>query len=155
MALAIANRPRGDAAVWIKQGTVSKLLLEEMGLNIGNVIITGLSGDKQVKLDCMATDFGAIRGLMQTRTFIVVTDDALPEVSGNINLAQEQRIRKSTPIAKGCARQAGGAPAGQDLPQKSETQRQVKFLWKPPEQSPTTPQFFSQNSRIYVRHRTE
>ncbi|HUX65164.1 AsmA family protein [Sulfuricella sp.] len=80
----------GEIKTLINQGTVSKLLLEEMGLNIGNVILTRLVGDKQVKLNCMATDFGVTNGLMQTRSFIIDTDDALLAVSGNINLAQEQ-----------------------------------------------------------------
>lgn len=80
----------GEIKTLINQGTVSKLLLEEMGMNIGNVILTRLAGDKQVKLNCMATDFGVTNGLMQTRSFLIDTDDAILAVSGNINLAQEQ-----------------------------------------------------------------
>jgi hypothetical protein len=80
----------GEIKTLINQGTVSKLLLEEMGLNIGNVILTRLAGDKQVQLNCMATDFGVTHGLMQTRSFIIDTNDAILSVSGNINLAQEQ-----------------------------------------------------------------
>lgn len=80
----------GEIKTMINQGTVSKLLLEEMGLNIGNVILTSLAGDKQVKLNCMATYFGVTNGLMQTRTFIIDTDVAMVDVRGNINLAQEQ-----------------------------------------------------------------
>ncbi|MHB9103031.1 MAG: AsmA family protein [Sulfuricella sp.] len=80
----------GEIKTLINQGAVSKLLLEEMGLNIGNVILTRLAGDKQVKLNCMATDFGVTNGLMQTCSFIIDTDDALLAVSGNIDLAQEQ-----------------------------------------------------------------
>lgn len=67
--------------------TVSNLLLEEMGLNIGNAILIRLVGDKQVKFNCMATDFGVTNGLMQTRSFIIETGDAILDVSGNINLA--------------------------------------------------------------------
>jgi uncharacterized protein involved in outer membrane biogenesis len=91
----------GEIKALINQGTVSKLLLEEMGLNIGNVILTHLSGDKQVKLNCMATDFGVTNGLMQTRSFIIDTDDAILNVSGNINLAQEQLDLTINPNSKG------------------------------------------------------
>jgi len=80
----------GEIKFLINQGTISALLLEEMGLNIGNVILTRLFGDKQVKLNCMATDFAVTNGLMQTRSFIIDTEDAVINVSGNINLAQEQ-----------------------------------------------------------------
>lgn len=107
---ASAGEINGDAALWatgnsvasllgaangeiktlINQGSISRLLLEEMGLNIGNVILTRIGGDKQIKLNCMATDFGVTDGMMQTRSFIVDTDIAIIDVRGNINLAQEQ-----------------------------------------------------------------
>ena len=80
----------GEIRALINQGTVSKLLLEEMGLNIGNVILTRLAGDKQIKLNCMASDFGVTNGLMKTRSFIIDTDIAMLVVSGNIDLAQER-----------------------------------------------------------------
>ena len=109
----------GEIKTLISQGTISKLLLEEMGLNIGNVILTRLAGDKQVKLNCMATDFGVTNGVMQTRSFIVDTDDAILDVSGNINLTQEQLDLTIKPNSKGlacfrsgaalCARQLQGA----------------------------------------------
>jgi uncharacterized protein involved in outer membrane biogenesis len=79
----------GELKTLINEGAISKLLLEEMGLNLGNVIIAKLFGDKQVKLNCMATDFGVTNGLMNTRTFVVDTDEALVKVDGTINLATE------------------------------------------------------------------
>ena len=91
----------GEIKTLINQGTVSKLLLEEMGLNIGSVIVTRLVGDKQVKLNCMATDFGVTKGLMQTRHFIIDTDDAILDVRGNIDLAQEQLDLTINPDSKG------------------------------------------------------
>jgi uncharacterized protein involved in outer membrane biogenesis len=80
----------GEVKSMINQGTVSKLLLEQMGLNIGNIILTKLFGDKQVQLNCMATDFGVTNGLMQTRVFVVDTDEAVITANGTINLANEQ-----------------------------------------------------------------
>ncbi|NMM37906.1 MAG: AsmA family protein [Glaciimonas sp.] len=91
----------GEIKTLINQGTISKLLLEEMGLNIGSVIITQLVGDKQVKLNCMATDFGVTNGLMRTRSFIIDTDDAILDVSGDINLVQEQLDLTIKPESKG------------------------------------------------------
>lgn len=80
----------GEVKALINQGTISKLLLEQMGLNIGNVIMTKLFGDKQVRLRCMAGDFSVTNGLMQTRTFVVDTDDASLGIDGQINLMQER-----------------------------------------------------------------
>lgn len=80
----------GEIKLLINDGTVSKLLLEELGLNIGSVLLTHLVGDSQVKLNCMAADFSVTNGLMETRSFVVDTDDAILNVSGNINVAKEQ-----------------------------------------------------------------
>ncbi|MCU6433865.1 AsmA family protein [Undibacterium sp. Jales W-56] len=91
----------GEIKTQINQGSISKRLLEEMGLNIGNVVLTYLSGDKQVKLNCMATDFSVTNGVMQTRTFIVDTDDAILNVNGNINMTQEQLDLTIKPNSKG------------------------------------------------------
>lgn len=80
----------GELKTLINQGTVSKLLLEEMGLNIGNIVLTKLFGDKPVKLNCMATDFAVTNGLMQTRVFVVDTDEAVITADGTVNLATEE-----------------------------------------------------------------
>ncbi|MFL6673032.1 MAG: AsmA family protein [Massilia sp.] len=80
----------GELKTLINQGAVSKLLLEEMGLNVGNIILTKLFGDKQVQLNCMATDFGVTNGLAKARTFVVDTNEAVITVDGTVNLANEQ-----------------------------------------------------------------
>ena len=91
----------GEVKAMINQGEVSKLLLEKMGLNIGNIILTRLFGDKQVKLNCMASDFAVTRGLMQTRVFVVDTEEAVINASGTINLANEQMDLTLKPETKG------------------------------------------------------
>lgn len=91
----------GQVKTLIDRGTVSKLLLEEMGLNIGNVVLAHLFGDKQVKLNCMASDFVITKGLMRTRSFIVDTEEAILNVSGNINLSNEQLDLTLRPDSKG------------------------------------------------------
>ena len=61
-----------------------------MGLNIGNIVLTKLFGDKPVELNCMATDFAVTNGLMRTRIFVVDTDEAVITADGTVNLADEQ-----------------------------------------------------------------
>jgi len=80
----------GELKTLVDEGAISKLLLEEMGLNIGNVVLTKLFGDKQVKLNCMVTDFGVTNGVMQSRVFIVDTEEAVITATGTVNLANEQ-----------------------------------------------------------------
>ncbi|KQW87545.1 hypothetical protein ASC94_28545 [Massilia sp. Root418] len=91
----------GEVKALINQGSISKLLLEQMGLNLGNVVLTKLSGDKQVKINCMAADFAVTNGLAQTREFIVDTEDAVIGVNGTVNLASEQLNLTLKPDSKG------------------------------------------------------
>lgn len=90
----------GEVRTLIDQGSVSKLLLEEMGLNVGNIVLSKLFGDKQVKLNCLATDFVVTNGLMQTRRFIVDTDEAVLNIDGTINLANENMDLTLKPESK-------------------------------------------------------
>ncbi|WP_219116331.1 AsmA family protein [Janthinobacterium sp. UMAB-56] len=91
----------GEVRALINRGSISKLLLEEMGLNIGSIVLTKLVGDKQVKLNCMAADFVVTKGLMRTRQFLVDTDDAVLHVDGTVNLGNEQLDLTLRPDSKG------------------------------------------------------
>jgi hypothetical protein len=96
---AMLANSNGEVKGLISQGVVSKLLLEEAGLNVGNVIITKLFGDKQVQLNCLAADLGVKDGVAQTRTFILDTDDAIVDINGWVNMSTEQldlRIKPET-----------------------------------------------------------
>ncbi|MGE5622815.1 MAG: AsmA family protein [Bacillota bacterium] len=91
----------GELRAIIDQGTVSKLLLEEMGLNVGTIIATKLFGDRQVQLNCAVNDFKVENGVMRTRAFVVDTQDATIYVNGEINLAKEQLALEIRPDSKG------------------------------------------------------
>ncbi|CAN5723560.1 AsmA family protein [soil metagenome] len=91
----------GEVKATVSHGSISKLLLEEAGLNIGNVILTHLVGDKQIELNCIVGDFGVTNGVMQTRRFMIDTDEAKIEVNGVINAAQEQLDLTIKPDTKG------------------------------------------------------
>lgn len=97
----LLGNSNGEVKALINGGSISKLLLEEMGLNIGSVVLAKLSGDKQVRLNCLAADFGVTHGLMRTRQFIVDTDDATLHVDGTINLDNEQLDLTLRPDSKG------------------------------------------------------
>ena len=91
----------GEIKAVINQGTMSKLLLEEMGLNIGSVVVTQLFGDKQVQLNCAISDFNVENGVMHARAFVVDTEDATIHMEGIINLAKEQLALSIYPETKG------------------------------------------------------
>ena len=90
----------GELKGVINQGSVSKLLLEEMGLNLGSVVLTRLAGDKQVKLNCMVTDFAVTHGVMKSRLFVVDTSEAKIDIGGTVNLDNEKLDLTLKPDAK-------------------------------------------------------
>ncbi len=98
---AMLGSSNGELKTLINHGAISKLLLEEMGLNIGNVVVSKLFGDKQVKLNCMAGDFPVTNGVAQARTFTLDTEDAIINITGDVNMAQEQLNLTINPRSKG------------------------------------------------------
>lgn len=90
----------GELKGVINQGSVSKLMLETMGLNIGSVVLTRIAGDKQVKLNCMVTDFAVNNGVMKSRLFAVDTSEARIDVNGTVNLGNEKLDLTLKPDAK-------------------------------------------------------
>jgi AsmA family protein len=91
----------GEIKAVVNQGTVSKLLLEEMGMNLGSVVVTQLFGDKQVQLNCAISDFNVENGVMHARAFVVDTDNATLHVDGNVDLAKERLDLEIHPESKG------------------------------------------------------
>ena len=98
---ALLGSSNGEMKVLVEQGTISKFILEAMGLNVGNVILTKLFGDKQVTINCAAGDFAVSDGLAQARTFVVDTQDAVIDVTGTTNFKQEALDFTIHPDSKG------------------------------------------------------
>ncbi len=64
-------------------------------------MLTTLFGDKQVNINCMATDFAVDRGIMYSRTFVIDTQEAIINVDGVISLADETLHLTINPKTKG------------------------------------------------------
>lgn len=91
----------GEIKALINQGSISKFILEAMGLNIGSIVVTKLFGDRQVPLNCMVADFNVKNGVMRANTFVADTADATIVVKGNIDFAEEQLDLTIHPESKG------------------------------------------------------
>lgn len=87
---ALLASSNGEVKAVIDQGAVSKLLLEQIGLNVGSIILTQLFGDRPIQLNCLVADFKVTDGVMQARTFVIDTEQALLLITGKIDLAKEQ-----------------------------------------------------------------
>src|SRR6185312_16097084 len=80
---------------------ISRNLLETAGLNVGNIVLGKLFGDRTVKINCAAADLAAQEGLFRTRLFVFDTQDALVDVDGTVNFADEKLDLDVTPHTKG------------------------------------------------------
>jgi uncharacterized protein involved in outer membrane biogenesis len=91
----------GELAAVASDGTVSHFILEAAGLNIANAVYVKLFGDEQVHMNCLVSDFAVTNGRADVRRFVLDTDNAVIDVSGDIDLAQEQLNLDVRPKTKG------------------------------------------------------
>ena len=98
---ALLGSANGELKLLMNDGAISKTLLETAGLNVGNIIIGKLFGDKTVKINCAATDMTAKDGLFDMHLFMFDTGDALINVDGTVNLASEKLDLEVKPHTKG------------------------------------------------------
>ncbi len=81
----------GEFKLYVRDGTLSRQLLDLAALNVGSVVVAKLFGDdKEVKLQCAVADFAVRKGVAQTRVAKLATPEANVEATGTIDLAQEQ-----------------------------------------------------------------
>ena len=91
----------GEVKLLIDDGAVSKLLLEEAGLNIGNILVTKLAGDKPEKINCAVADLVAKDGVWRPRLFFVDAETMRIDVDGSIDLKDETLDLVMHPHSKG------------------------------------------------------
>jgi AsmA family protein len=98
---ALLGSANGSLKLLMNDGAISKTLLETAGLNVGNIIIGKLFGDKTVKINCAATDMAATNGLFDVQLFVFDTGDAVINVDGTVNLASEKLDLDVQPHTRG------------------------------------------------------
>ncbi|MGA0588760.1 AsmA family protein [Dyella sp. KRB-257] len=87
---ALLGSAGGEVKLLMNDGAISRNLLETAGLNVGNIILGKLFGDRTVQINCAATDLAATDGLFRTRLFVFDTNDAVIGVDGTVNMASEK-----------------------------------------------------------------
>ncbi|UUT19282.1 AsmA family protein [Pseudomonas sp. T8] len=98
---ALLGSANGELKMLINDGAISRSLMEIAGLNVGNYVIGKMFGDKEVKINCAAADFGIKTGLATSRLFVFDTENAIVYIDGTANMASEQLDLTITPESKG------------------------------------------------------
>ncbi len=79
----------GNTYLWIRDGSISQLVIEGIGLDAAQGLGLLIRGDKGIPLGCAAVSMTSQKGKLQTDIGIVDTPDSLILLTGNISLADE------------------------------------------------------------------
>lgn len=83
---------RGDGAVTLGMagGNLSALLVDISGLQLGNAVLSALGLPNRTKVQCFIADLALRRGVLNTRTVLIDTEDSLISGTGDIDLRNER-----------------------------------------------------------------
>ncbi|WP_426119727.1 AsmA family protein [Pseudomonas sp. DSP3-2-2] len=98
---ALLGSANGDLKMLVNDGAISRSLMEIAGLNVGNYVVGRLFGDKDVKINCAASDMGIKDGLLSTRLSVFDTENAIIYIDGTANFKTEQLDLAIKPESKG------------------------------------------------------
>ena len=90
----------GRVSVVAQDGLISRLLMEQIGLRLLEILRLNLSGDETIALHCVVADFDVAQGQMRPR--VLVMDTAISTVlgTGSIDLAGETMDLRFVPRTK-------------------------------------------------------
>ncbi|WP_338559834.1 AsmA family protein [Erwinia sp. E_sp_B04_7] len=91
----------GDLKMLMNDGVISRSLMEIVGLNVGNYVVGKLFGDDEVRINCAAADLNVRNGLASTRLFVFDTENAVINIAGTTNFANERMDLSIDPESKG------------------------------------------------------
>lgn len=91
----------GSLKLLMNDGVISRSLMEIVGLNVGNYLVGKLFGDDEVRINCAAADLAVQNGLASTKLFVFDTENAVINISGTTNFANERMDLSINPESKG------------------------------------------------------
>ena len=79
----------GRLAMVVNGGEISKLMMESVGLHVLEMLQLKLAGDKNIQINCGIADFGVKKGVMRPNILMLDTDITHLNVTGLIDLGEE------------------------------------------------------------------
>lgn len=80
----------GTLGLVVAGGEISRLMMEQIGLHLWEILELQVTGDELVKLRCAVADFEVTEGVMRARALIFDTEITTLIGTGSIDLGQEQ-----------------------------------------------------------------
>ena len=86
----------GSIQLWVRDGTVSHLIVEAMGIDVAQGLGVLIKGDDQLPMSCAVVQMLASRGTLTPNVAIVDTTDSTLFASGTVSLVDERLALKVT-----------------------------------------------------------
>lgn len=80
----------GSSELWVKDGAISHLLLELMGLDAAQALGVAVSGDSDLPMRCAVAHLKVKDGLIQPEVAVIDTTDTTVLVTGELSLVNER-----------------------------------------------------------------
>lgn len=86
----------GSSQWWVSNGSVSRLLLELIGLDIAQSLGLLIAGDKRLPVRCAVANLGVKDGVMRPEVAVIETELTTTNATGEISLAEERLALRFT-----------------------------------------------------------
>ncbi len=112
----LAASANGELALIMDGGQINALIVEGLGLDLGEVLVVLLANEDKkqpvmVPVDCFVGQFAVNEGVMNTQALVLKTPDSTITGSGQIDLGNESAGARAARSPSGCER-AHGEHAG-------------------------------------------
>ena len=79
----------GTARAWVRDGTVSHLLVEAAGVDVAQALGVFVKGDDKLPMQCALAQFDLVNGKVMPEVFVIDTTDTTMLIDGDLSLATE------------------------------------------------------------------
>ncbi|MEP6504445.1 MAG: AsmA family protein [Betaproteobacteria bacterium] len=79
----------GTAQMWVREGTVSHILVEAGGIDVAQALGVFVKGDDKLPMQCALAQFDLVNGKVMPEVFVIDTKDTTMLVDGDLSLATE------------------------------------------------------------------
>jgi uncharacterized protein involved in outer membrane biogenesis len=86
----ILGAANGGASLWMNGGRISSVLTDLAGLRLGSALLSSLGGDPNRRVECFMAELALRGGMVSTNKLVLVTEDAITQGRGGVDLRQEK-----------------------------------------------------------------
>ncbi len=79
----------GTARMWVRDGTVSHVLVEAAGIDVAQALGVFIKGDDKLPMQCALAQFDLVNGKVLPEVFVIDTKDTTMLIDGDLSLATE------------------------------------------------------------------